>query len=129
MNKFGIFAQNLRVKVTQPPQNLDRVSFVNCQMGFKNSQTGVWSNEWVKLKVFAPHLQTAQQIQKDMRLEVSGRMVLESREYQGQEKKEWVILIGEDGGLQIQGRTESTSSPQQNSHFPSSASDIGEVPF
>jgi single-stranded DNA-binding protein len=99
---FGIFARDLRLKVTNNIKQAGKVIIIPCQMGFKQ-QDGSWVNEWVDLVVFqGSNYDLALSVDKGATINASGRFVL--KEYQG--KKSWQILCD---------HLEATINPTKNS--------------
>jgi single-stranded DNA-binding protein len=85
---FGIFAKDLRLKVTNNVRQAGKVIIIPCQMGFKQ-QDGSWVNEWVDLVVFQGGNYTpAMSVIKGETITVNGRMVMKS----WNDKKSWNIL-------------------------------------
>ena len=92
--RFGIFAENLNVKVTNDPKVSEKVTRIPCSMGFKDKKADKWVNEWVDVVVFDKSL--SEGIVKGDRLKVSGRLTLsEWTDKQGNTKKSWSILVEE----------------------------------
>lgn len=87
MSDSGVFAQGLKVKVTNAPRKAGSLVILPCAMGFKNKEA--WTNEWVEVVVFAQSglQEQAERISKGDRINVSGRMSLETYN----EKKSWKI--------------------------------------
>ena len=108
---FGIFAKDLRLKVTNNVKQAGKVIIIPCQMGFKQ-QDGSWVNEWVDLVVFQGGNYTpAMSVIKGDSITVNGRMVLKS----WNDKKSWNILCdglivpnaAQSGGTQSGGSQDS----------------------
>ena len=100
MSDFGIFAQDLKVKVTNEPKSAGKLVIIPCAMGFKNQDK--WINEWVDVVVFPQQVELqeiARMAARGMRITVNGRMNLNSYN----DKKTWQIYadridgIGQDG--------------------------------
>jgi single-stranded DNA-binding protein len=92
--KFGIYAVNLKLKVTNNPKVLAKVVIIPCSMGFQQ-QDKTWVNEWIDVVVFAGELYgQAQKITKGDQITVGGRLSM--KEYNG--KKSWQILADSLGG-------------------------------
>jgi single-stranded DNA-binding protein len=87
-DKFGIYAVNQRLKVTNDVKAAGKVLIIPCSMGFKQ-QDGKWVNEWIDAVVFeGEHYETAQSVQKGNQITVNGRLTLKS----WNDKKSWQIL-------------------------------------
>ena len=89
--KFGIYAINLWVKVTNNHRRAGKLVVVPGQMGFKQ-RDGSWVNEWVDVILFE-NLQD-EIPEKGERIQVSGRMDLS----EWKEKKQWRIYADSIGG-------------------------------
>lgn len=86
--KFGIYAIDLKLKVTNDVKPAGKVINIPCQMGFKQ-QDGTWVNEWITVTVFQGEFyDTAQIVQKGNSITVNGRMTMKS----WNDKKSWSIL-------------------------------------
>lgn len=86
--KFGIYAINQRLKVTNDVKSAGKVLIIPCQIGFKQ-QDKTWLNEWIDVVVFdGEHSDTAQSVKKGDQITVNGRMTLKS----WNDKKSWQIL-------------------------------------
>ena len=91
--KFGLFAINFNVKVTQEPKEFANMIKIPCSMGFK-SKDGFWVNEWISVLVFDKSL--SEGIVKGDRIKVSGRVVLtEWVNKTAEKKKEWTCFADE----------------------------------
>jgi len=91
MSDFGIFAQDLKLKVTNEVKKAGRIFIIPCSMGFapKKGSTDPWVNEWVDVVVFeGSNYELAETVEKGDKITVSGRMTM--KEYNG--KKSWQIL-------------------------------------
>ena len=51
MEEFGLFAKQLKVKVTNEIKKFDRAWRIPCSMGFRQ-QDKTYVNEWIDLVVF-----------------------------------------------------------------------------
>jgi single-stranded DNA-binding protein len=108
---FGIFAKDLRLKVTNNVKQAGKVIIIPCQMGFKQ-QDGSWVNKWVDVTVFqGAFYDTAQIVQKGDTITVNGRMVLKS----WNDKKSWNILCD---GLIVPNAGVTQSGGSQDSDVP-----------
>lgn len=88
MEKFGIYAIEQRLKVTNDIKNAGKVIIIPCSIGFQQ-QDKTWVNEWIDVTVFSGDCYAiAQQIGKGDQITVSGRLNLKS----WKDKKSWVIL-------------------------------------
>ena len=95
MEEFGIFAKQLKVKVTNAIKKFDKVWRIPCSMGFRQ-QNKTYVNEWVDLVVFSDLFDTCEGIEKGDQLTVFGRLTLsEYTDKQGDKKKSWSILCSE----------------------------------
>ena len=99
--KFGIYAIDLWVKVTNAHRNAGKLIVVPGQMGFKQ-RDGSWVNEWIDIILFE-RLQ-GNIPKKGERVQVSGRM--DCSEYK--EKKQWKVFADE---LKRQGEPERAPEP------------------
>jgi single-stranded DNA-binding protein len=96
--KFGIFAQDLKIRVTNNIKQAGKVTIIPCSMGFQQ-QDKTYANEWVDVKVFAGQFQDlAIAVQKGDQIKVNGRMTMS----QYNDKKSWQILCDE---FEIIGKT------------------------
>jgi single-stranded DNA-binding protein len=88
MERSGVYAENLRLKVTKEPKHWDKVSRIPCQAGFK--QQDAWVNRWVDVVWFAKN-GPAPQVAKGDVIYVTGRWVETERtgndgnKYEGRE--------------------------------------------
>lgn len=113
MSDFGIFAQDLRLKVTNEVKQAGRILIIPCQMGFKQKD-GSWVNDWLDVVVFeGDNYEKAKSIGKGDKITVSGRMTM--KEYN--QKKSWQVLCSE---LEV---AENGQTNQQQD------APLGEVPF
>jgi len=95
MDEFGIFAKQLKVKVTNAIKKFDRAWRIPCSMGFKQ-QDKTYVNEWIDLVVFSDLFDTCEGIEKGDILTVFGRLTLtEWADKKGDTKKSWSILCSE----------------------------------
>jgi len=95
MEEFGIFAKQLKVKVSNAVKKFDKVWKIPCSVGFRQ-QDKSYVNEWVDLIVFDNLFQDCELIEKGDMLTVFGRLNLqEYTDKQGQKKKSWQILCSE----------------------------------
>lgn len=95
MEEFGIFAKQLKVKVTNAIKKFDKVWRIPCSMGFRQ-QDKTYVNEWVDLVVFSDLFDTCEGIEKGDQLTVFGRLTLsEYTDKKGEKKKSWQILCSE----------------------------------
>lgn len=95
MEEFGIFAKQLKVKVTNAIKKFDKVWRIPCSMGFRQ-QDKTYVNEWVDLVVFSDLFDTCEGIEKGDYLTVFGRLTLtEYTDKKGEKKKSWQILCSE----------------------------------
>jgi single-stranded DNA-binding protein len=95
MEEFGIFAKQLKVKVSNAVKKFDKVWRIPCSMGFKQ-QDKTYVNEWVDLVVFSDLFQDCEGIEKGDYLTVFGRLTLtEWSDKKGDKKKSWQILCSE----------------------------------
>ena len=86
--KFGLYAINQKLKVTNEVKAMAKIVIIPCSIGFKQ-QDKTWANEWIDVAVFAGDcFEKAQTIKKSDQITVSGRMTMKS--YNG--KKSWQIL-------------------------------------
>jgi len=109
--KFGIFAIELRLKVTNEVKTAGKVLIIPCSMGFKQ-QDATWVNEWVDVTIFSGDVyEKAQQISKGDQITVTGRMNL--RAYKG--KTSWSILCD---NLSVDGQPSgSANGPEEDIPF------------
>jgi single-stranded DNA-binding protein len=92
--KFGIFAVNQKLKVTNDIKDAGKVLIIPCSMGFRQ-QDKTWVNEWVDVVVFnGMNHEIAKGIRKGDHITVSGRLMM--KEYNS--KKSWQILADELSG-------------------------------
>ena len=91
MSDFGIFAQDVRAKVTQELKKFGKVIRIPVSIGFKSQDK--WANEFFDIVVFeAMHDQVSDLSPKDQ-VTVSGRVQLtEWTDKAGNTKKRWEIL-------------------------------------
>lgn len=95
MEEFGIYAKQLKVKVTNAIKKFDKVWRIPCSMGFRQ-QDKTYVNEWIDLVVFSDLFQDCEGIEKGDYLTVFGRLTLsEYTDKQGDKKKSWSILCSE----------------------------------
>jgi hypothetical protein len=95
MEEFGIFAKQLKVKVSNAIKKFDRAWRIPCSMGFRQ-QDKTYVNEWVDLVVFQDLIPQCEGIEKGDYLTVFGRLTLtEWTDKQGDKKKSWQILCSE----------------------------------
>jgi hypothetical protein len=95
MDEFGIFAKQLKVKVTNAIKKFDKVWRIPCSMGFRQ-QDKTYVNEWIDLVVFSDLFDTCEGIEKGDYLTVFGRLNLsEYADKKGDKKKSWSILCNE----------------------------------
>jgi single-stranded DNA-binding protein len=88
MADFGIFAQDLRLKVTNDVKSAGKILIVPCSMGFKQKDNS-WVNEWVDVVVFeGEYYKPAIALNKGDRITVNGRMIMK----QYNDKKSWQVL-------------------------------------
>jgi hypothetical protein len=92
--RFGIFAERLRVRVNREPLQLEKITIISGSVGFKQ-QDDTWVNRFVTVKVFSNGPTVPDGLGKGSVLDVSGRFVLEKRESGGQVYENWVILADE----------------------------------
>ena len=86
--KFGIYAVNQRLKVTNEVKSAGKVLIIPCSMGFKQKDK-TWVNEWVDVVVFEGEVHdTAQGVKKGDQITVNGRLTMKS----WNDKKSWQIL-------------------------------------
>lgn len=86
--KFGIYAANQRLKVTNDVKPAGKVLIIPCSMGFKQKD-GTWVNEWIDVVVFEGEAHdTAQSVKKGDQITVNGRLTMKS----WNDKKSWQIL-------------------------------------
>ena len=95
MEEFGIFAKQLKVKVTNDVKKYDKLWVIPCAMGFKQDKKvdgkDVYVNEWVDVLVYPEQWGDAECIQKKDMITVFGRLVLS----EWQDKKKWAIKASE----------------------------------
>jgi single-stranded DNA-binding protein len=102
-NKFGLFAINQNVKVTQDPKIFDKIAKIPCSMGFKD-KAGKWVNEWVDVICFKK--EQADGIAKGDKIKVTGRLNLSEYENKkGEKVKSWQILVDEIEVTKAEGNT------------------------
>ena len=95
MDEFGIFAKQLKVKVSNAVKKFDKVWRIPCSMGFKQSDK-TYVNEWIDLVVFQDLIPECEGIEKGDQLTVFGRLTLtEWSDKKGDKKKSWQILCSE----------------------------------
>lgn len=85
MDRFGVFMENMRCKVTNQQRVFDWGTIVPCQIGFKDYK-GQWHNMWIDIKILK-NTNCDRLITKGDVITVSGRM--DYSEYQG--KPQWVV--------------------------------------
>jgi single-stranded DNA-binding protein len=87
MSDFGVFARDLRLRVTNNIKQAGKIIIIPCSMGFKQ-QDGTWINEFIDVIVFGgAFYQYALFAEKGDQITVNGRMVIK----QYKEKKSWQI--------------------------------------
>lgn len=95
MEEFGLFAKQLKVKVTNEIKKFDRAWRIPCSMGFRQ-QDKTYVNEWIDLVVFQDLIPQCEGIEKGDYLTVFGRLTLtEYTDKKGEKKKSWQILCSE----------------------------------
>ena len=92
-DRFGIFAEDLRVRIHGEPKDVGKMVVVNGSIGFKQYGSDAYANEWVKLKFFPSTADAGRSISKGDAVKVSGRMALEEREWEQKTYRDWVILV------------------------------------
>ena len=95
MEEFGIYAKQLKVKVSNAVKKFDKVWRIPCSMGFRQ-QDKTYVNEWVDLVIFDNLFNYCMDVQKGDMLTVFGRLTLsEWTDKKGDTKKSWSILCSE----------------------------------
>lgn len=126
MSGFGIYAQELRIKVTREPKNVGRWIKVGGQIGFKQ-QDGSYVNRWVE--VWFP-ASTAPTISKGDVLKVSGRYTETEHEYQGKKFEERHIWAEAPTAQQAQPQAPQANTPPRRPDMADQGSTaMQDVPF
>ena len=95
MADFGIFAQDMMLKVTNTIYRADNFWKIPCSAGFKQRDKN-YVNEWFDVLVFSDNFQKADLIEKGDKIKVSGRVNLtEWADKTGNKKKSWQILASD----------------------------------
>jgi hypothetical protein len=88
--RFGIFAETLRVKVTNDVKMFDKLIKIPCQMWFKIKEKE-YCYEWLDVCLSPANFDLADGIVKGDKIIVSGQMTM--NEYN--EKKSWSLWANE----------------------------------
>jgi hypothetical protein len=117
-DKFGIFMECMRCKVTNEPRDKNFGTILPCQIGFKKND--VWCNVWVDVMVTEKTAINHAPSNGDL-LTVSGRM--DYREYNGKPQwSVWADTVVPYGNM--------NQGPQSRQPFDGGNNgDIGECPF
>ncbi len=108
MEEFGLFAKQLKVKVTNEIKKFDRAWRIPCSMGFRQ-QDKTYVNEWIDLVVFQDLIPQCEGIEKGDYLTVFGRLTLtEYTDKKGERKSR---------GKYFALRSEATKSPLTENKF------------
>ena len=95
MEEFGIYAKQLKCKVTNAIKKFDRAWRIPCSIGFKQ-QDKTYVNEWMDVIVFQDLIPKCELIEKGDTITVFGRLTLsEYTDKKGDKKKNWQILCSE----------------------------------